>query len=68
MAPVSNREFLDIQATVECRFTLKRLRDMIITWSQVSLFFPLVFETIERLTCFLTEQNTAILRHFYQVT
>ena len=32
---VSNKEFLDIQATVECRFTLKRIRDMVITYSQM---------------------------------
>ena len=30
--PTSN-EFLDIQATKECRFTLKRVRDMVITYS-----------------------------------
>ena len=29
------KEFLDIQATTECRFTLKRIRDMIITYSQM---------------------------------
>ena len=28
------KEFLDIQATVECGFTLKRVRDMIRTYSQ----------------------------------
>ena len=27
-APVSSKEFLDIQATIECGFTLKRVRDM----------------------------------------
>ena len=27
------KEFLDIQATIECGFTLKRVRDMIITYS-----------------------------------
>ena len=32
-APVSNKEFLDIQATIESRFTLKRLRDMIRTYN-----------------------------------
>ena len=32
-APVSSKEFLDIQATIECRFTLKRVRDMIRTYS-----------------------------------
>ena len=33
MAPVSSKEFLDIQATTECRFTLKLVRDMIRTYS-----------------------------------
>ena len=31
---VSSKEFLDIQATIESRFTLKVIRDMIITYSQ----------------------------------
>ena len=30
-APVSSKEFLDIKATIECGFTLKRVRDMIRT-------------------------------------
>ena len=34
MAPVSSKEFLDIQATIECGFTLKRVRDKIRTYSQ----------------------------------
>ena len=29
------KEFLDIQATIECGFTLKRLRDMTRTYSQM---------------------------------
>ena len=33
MAPVSSKEFLDIQANVECGFTLKRVRNMIKTCS-----------------------------------
>ena len=33
-APASSKEFLDIQATIECGFTLKRVRDMIRTYSQ----------------------------------
>ena len=33
-APVSSKKFLEIQATIECRFTLKRARDMKITYSQ----------------------------------
>ena len=35
MAPASRKEFLDIQATVECGFTLKLVRDMIKTYSQM---------------------------------
>ena len=31
IAPVSSREFLDIQATAECRFNLKCVYDMIKT-------------------------------------
>ena len=32
-APASSKEFLDIQATIECGFTLKRVRDMNRTYS-----------------------------------
>ena len=44
IAPVSSKEFLDIQATIECRFT--RVRGMIITHNRlkagnVSEVFPL---------------------------
>ena len=35
VAPVSSKEFLDIQATVECGFTLKRVPDMKITCNQM---------------------------------
>ena len=30
-----SKEFLDIQATIECRLTLKRVQGMIITYSQM---------------------------------
>ena len=33
-APVASKDFLDIQATIECGFTLKRVRDIIRTYSQ----------------------------------
>ena len=36
MAPVSSKEFPDIDATIACRFTLKR--DMIITDSRFGVF------------------------------
>ena len=32
-APASSKEFLDNQATIECGFTLKRVRDMIRTYN-----------------------------------
>ena len=32
--PVSSKEFLDIQATIECGFTLKHVREMIRTYSE----------------------------------
>ena len=34
MAPASSKEFLDIQATAECGFTLKLVRHMIKTYKQ----------------------------------
>ena len=48
--PVSSKEFLDIQATLECWFILKRVRDMIIAyntiglvsiWNEGSIFIPI---------------------------
>ena len=33
-APASSKEFLEIQATIECGFTPKRVRDMTRTYSQ----------------------------------
>ena len=35
---VLSKEFLDIQATTECSFTVKRVRDMIITYSRYNVF------------------------------
>ena len=34
-APALYKEFLDIQATIECGFTLKRVRDMTKPYSQM---------------------------------
>ena len=36
--PASSKEFLDIHATIECGFTLKRILDMTRTYSQLFLF------------------------------
>ena len=41
IATVSSEEFLDIQATISCRFTLKHVRDMITTYSPVITFHTL---------------------------
>ena len=38
MAPVSSKEFLDIQATIECRFTLKLVSDSIVTYIRLGVF------------------------------
>ena len=35
MAPALCKEFLDIQASIECRFTLKLVCDMSITYNQM---------------------------------
>ena len=35
IAPVSRKEFLDIQGTIECGLTLKRVPDLIRTYSQM---------------------------------
>ena len=37
IAPVLSKKFLDIQATIECRFTLKHVSNMIIAYSQMKL-------------------------------
>ena len=34
-----SKKFLDIKATIECRFTLKRVRDMITTYSYIERCF-----------------------------
>ena len=38
-APASSKEFLDIQATIECRFTLKCVRDITRTYSLFIVFY-----------------------------
>ena len=35
VAPASSKEFLDIQATIPCRLTLRLVRDMIISHSHI---------------------------------
>ena len=40
--PVSSKEFLDIQATTECGFTLKLVRDMIITQLNIGVGWKVI--------------------------
>ena len=40
--PVSSKEFLDIQATIECEFTLERVRDMIRAYSIIFCFIIVI--------------------------
>ena len=42
IVPVLSKEFLDIQATIECRFTLKHVHDMIITYSYTQATYSIV--------------------------
>ena len=42
--PLSSKEFLDIQATIECGFTLKRVRDMITTYHHGDSNFILLLQ------------------------
>ena len=46
-APASSKEFLDIQATIECGFTLKRVRDMTRTYRHVDMLVHIkIYKTI----------------------
>ena len=46
-APASSKEFLDIQATTECGFSLKPIRDMTRTYNQLmKSFYILIFSFI----------------------
>ena len=46
-ALASSKEFLDIQATIECGFTLKRGRDMIRTYSQNTFALDLIWNQMD---------------------
>ena len=51
--PFSSKEFLDIQATIECRFTLRRVRDMITTSSQEYCFIRILLYIMSSFWSFL---------------
>ena len=59
IAPVSSKEFLDIHATMKCRFTLKRVRNMMRTYSQRILVVSL---TIYKQTFPKLQSATKIVR------
>ena len=69
------RELLDIQAAIECRFTLKRVRDMIITYSYYSLLLrkgvanqkpEISVSNLERFYNFFKVNESGVLR-LYQI-
>ena len=56
-APASSKEFLDIQATIECGFTLKRVRDMTRTYSHNIKHYLLNQNDAAMVNTFLFEMN-----------
>ena len=54
IAPVLSKEFLDIQATIECGYTLKRVRDMIKTYNPIFFILKYFFNSNRKLSqkCF----------------
>ena len=56
--PASSKEFLDIQATIECGFTLKRIHDMTRTYSQ--LFWGCLMNSIK--------SNTINLKNIFMLS
>ena len=74
IAPVLSKRFPDIQITVECRFTLKRLHDMIITYSQIKEYplhkitysesWSITMYDIAKIHCILKFQNIHVYEGF----
>ena len=70
-----NKEFLDIQATIECGFTLKRVRDMTRTYSPtlvITSFFGFVsgveaFNFDVLLFCLLPNKGTLSFTFLYAI-
>ena len=58
---VSSKEFLDIQATTECRFTLKSVCDMTRRYSL--LFILAIF--LSTFTCIQLQVNFLVNRHLF---
>ena len=64
IAPVLSNEFLDIQVTLECGFTLKRVRDMIRTYSQIKFLFPKITERFHELLLHLVSTLVTLSKHY----
>ena len=72
-ATASSKEFRDIQATIECGFTLKHVRDMTRTYSQILLYQKIqiqiafwyrisnTFDFFESLKILLLNTNTTLM-------
>ena len=58
MVPVSSKEFLNLQATIGRGFTLKRVLDMIRTYSQIQFKF-IKQQWIQSTTAFYVVLNSA---------
>ena len=60
-APASSKEFLDIQATVECGFTLKRVRDMTRTYTHF-ICFTIFISNVSSLSLIISLANFIFCR------
>ena len=57
--PASSKEFLDIQATIECRFNHKRVHDTIRTYSHNILAIKIFSEKLSSSGPFVTKFHIA---------
>ena len=63
MVPVSSKVLLDIQTTIECRYNLKFVRNMIKAYRQSNLS-NLLFKLLKILRTFLITQDLIYLHLF----
>ena len=63
MAPASSKEFLDIQATAECGFTLKLVRDTIKTYNHI---YRAQTNNKESISLSFKKENTRIFKSKYK--
>ena len=67
-APVLSKEFLDIQATIECGFTLKRVHDMIRTCNQLYMYCLVYSYTILILYFYTTILYYTLIKNIHDPT